>query len=502
MIKKTCIIVVACLLILLTSCVVTPERSYVAQEITYSEPNAQCSFRIKMDIPETETAKYYFDPVIENAERESCIKATEIILSNQSLNGIIPEIYIFSKDRYDSKYITEHKLYTSIEDWKSVDYATDILLTVYGESAHYGAVFGYANYICKANHWKNTIDGNFSQPSAVDIYDLNLLCFDKKFAAADDICAAQKLSCDFANWYINNYGETTFQQFLRSSNTSFGMQTVKNELKSYYLNYGISYDPSVNRYGYGGNSYDYIVFSDLATFYIENGWIDTNSQCNPLISDGFLHSNYAETKLFFEINLQQMQLYQNLFALEKYNNDLSIVFSITKNLSNYSFYQKANHRIYVYNVDSLMHEYIHALTMPDSSMEKWKTEGFARYFSYYYDYYGVAFLNQDYNNTPNSSATKYVHEYLAYIHRPIDISVDYTELENIAVYSRGYTNPNSSYVAGSSFIQYLVDQYGENAVADYIYGSGTPLPKTYDELVQGWVSYIDNNYSAYSKYTK
>ena len=77
---------------------------------------------------------------------------------------------------------------------------------------------------------------------------------------------------------------------------------------------------------------------------------------------------------------------------------------------------------------------------------------------------------------------------------------DYTELENIVVHSRSFTDPNKSYVTGSSFVQYLVKQYGEEAVISSIYGNGDPLPKTYAELVKEWNAYIEANYKNYSKY--
>ena len=147
-----------------------------------------------------------------------------------------------------------------------------------------------------------------------------------------------------------------------------------------------------------------------------------------------------------------------------------------------------------------MHEYIHSLTTTNTSMANWKVEGFARYFSYYYDFYGMPFLNQDYNNSPNTPELKYIHEYLAAINRPIDMAKDYRELENVAVYYFGFYDPNKNYLAGSSFVQYLVKQYGEEAVINSIYGNGDPLPKTYAELVKEWKEYIESEYIGYSKY--
>ena len=82
----------------------------------------------------------------------------------------------------------------------------------------------------------------------------------------------------------------------------------------------------------------------------------------------------------------------------------------------------------------------------------------------------------------------------------IDMAKDYCELENVAVYYFGFTDPNANYLAGSSFVQYLVKQYGEEAVINSIYGDKTPLPKTYVELVRDWVAYIETHYQDYSKY--
>ena len=496
--SKKMFFVIISLMLLLTSCAVNPDTQdsihYISTEITYSEPTAQYAFKLNMDSTETELAKFFFEPTIEYEERVACIEATEKVLSKQDLENAIPEIYIFSPDKYDYKLISNHKLYSSIQDWKSVEYITDVLLTAYGETAHYGTAFGYANYLAKSYNW-SSYGGKFSKPSVADIMDLNYLCFDEGFATSGDVAAAKEIACAFVDAYINQHGEQALQQLLSTPSKSI------NALAAYYEDNGVSYTPSAVQYGYGGKKYDYLVYSDYGTFYIGTDWVDMCAEQNPLITDGFLHANYAETKAFFETNLKQMKQYQDLFALDNYNNELDIIFTKPQSASKYSFYQTVIHRIYLYNVDSLMHEYIHSLTTTNTSiMPSWKVEGFARYFSYYYDFYGIPFLNQDYNNTPNTPTTKYIHEYLAAINRPIDMAKDYCELENIAVYYFSFANPNANYVAGSSFVQYLVNQYGEEAVINSIYGNGDSLPKTYAELVKEWNEYIESKYAGYSKY--
>ena len=300
--KNKIIVLVISLMVLLTSCAVNPdiqettipiERTYVSADVTYSESTAQYAFRLNMDSTETELAKYFFESNIDDKEREACIEATEKVLSNQTLENTIPEIYIFSQDRYDYKLISAHKLFSSLQEWKSAEYIADVLLAAYGETAHYGTALGYANYLAKSYNW-NSYDGKFSIPSVSDIMDLNYLCFNESFTTSNDIAVAKGIACAFVDAYINQHGEQALQQLLSASSKS------TNALASYYAENGVSYTPSAVQYGYGGKKYDYLVYSDYGTFYIGKDWVDMNAEYNPLITDGFLHSNYAETKEFFE----------------------------------------------------------------------------------------------------------------------------------------------------------------------------------------------------------
>ena len=479
--------------LLLTFCACSANSAYVSADVTYSEPTAQYAFRLDMDMTETAYAKYYFEPTVKNKERNACMETTDALLSGQITGDMVPEIYIFSEERYGYQSISDHRLYSSVRNWESAEYAADVLLTVYGETSHYGTVFGYANYLAKNQKWDAVI-GKFSTPANMDILDLSYLCYDAAFSSPDDVTAAKELACDFVASCIDQHGEQELKQLLSSPSKSI------DALAAYYADNGVSYIPSAIQYGHGGKSYDYLVYTDCGTFYIANGWVDLHADLNPLVTDGFLHTDYSETKAFFETNLTQMKQYQDLFASDSYNNGLEIVFPKSVSTSNNSYYHGIDHRIYLYHVDSLMHEYIHSLTVQTSAMSGWKTEGFARYFSYYYDIYGIAFLNRDYNNTPDTPEFRYIHEYSANIGRPSDIAKDFRELENIAVYSRSWSNPDENYVTGSSFIQYLVGQYGETAVVNFIYGNGEPLPKTYRELVAEWNEFIETNYQTYSKY--
>lgn len=468
--------------------------------VKYSEEDSQISFATEVLHSETAFAYYYFEQEIDGSLRQSCMEATDKIIANLGVTEEKPSIYIFNNDTFDGVNVVGHALYTSPTNWESADYVTDVILAVCGECSHYGLAFGYSSILCERLGWDTSPHFVSSIPSDSEIYDLNLLCFDDRFVSKDDVLIAEQVAYAFVSFLNETYGDEEIQYLLSGSDTYEGMEHLRGKLSEFYSQQGVEHSSSLLRFGYGGISYDYTLKSELGKFCIGKQWQDINNNINPLVSDNFLHENYPETKAFFERNLCQMADYQSLFNLDAYNNDLTILFPNSNTQSRYSYYQSGSHQIFVYNVDSLMHEYIHSLTNPSASQQLWETEGFARYFSYMYDYYGIAFLNEDYNNAPETNATEYVFEFKETIQRPIDMEKDFQDIENIAVYSRGYTDPNASYVAGSSFVQYLVRTYGAEFVVQCIYGEGCSFTKPYQKLVNEWNQYIEENYLNFSRY--
>ena len=104
-------------------------------------------------------------------------------------------------------------------------------------------------------------------------------------------------------------------------------------------------------------------------------------------------------------------------------------------------------------------------------------------------------------NDWNSASKVWVQEYIDFLGRPIDVRTDFPELWDIIVHSYGFTDPNSSYESGASFIGYLIKQYGEREAIAYICSDSeysVEWGKSYEELVQDWNRYIEENYSQYS----
>ena len=147
-----------------------------------------------------------------------------------------------------------------------------------------------------------------------------------------------------------------------------------------------------------------------------------------------------------------------------------------------------------------MHEYIHSVMFGrfDDWGSWWKVEGSATYFSYRYDLYYYDVTNDDWNG---NSSIIWVQEYIDSIGRPIDFRTDFREFDDLCVHAYGFMDPNYSYASGSSFVGYLADQYGEQAVIDYVCSDNeynAEWDKSYNELVQDWKMYIKDNYSQYN----
>lgn len=472
-----------------------PEYEYVPEKLQYT--GAEKRFTLMFDVENTEAngILYSFENTVPRDTRTSCIEQTEKILAKTGIRKNI-SVYVFPSEKYSDTYICNGKIYTHVQDWNTPEFAADIILGLFGEYCSYGLAYGYAEYLLGGELQKDSITAE-----NINVLDINLLCFDDAFVSSGDVVSAKNISSAFVRYYLVTHGTSTLHGLLTDSGNPELCGNLTRELSVYYARSGIEYEPSPVLYAFGGYGCDYLAKCSCAGFIVEKNWYDMMYKVNPLTYDGFLHENYTDVRNFFEISASQMLQYRELFGFNEYNNDLTVCLTNTSAGSKTSYYAAGENTIYLMNADSLMHEYIHSITVPhglDDSL--WYTEGVARYFSYKYDFYGTAMLNADYNNPSSGRESLYVREYLEKIGRPIDIVSDFGELQNIAVYSRNYKDPNGSYVAGSSFVGYLVSKFGEQEVIDSLYSKSEIKKLQSPMLIKDWNAFIEDNYSDYSKY--
>ena len=485
----------------------TADHKYEKITVSYSEAVEGFSFRKDMEKTQTDYAVYYFDASIDKRERNACIETTDRMLSCIDAARSDPEIVVLEEEFYDGVSVSGNRLYLPPQPWDSVDYLAKVLLAGYGEWGNYGLAYGYADYLCqKAGLDNGEIDsavqdtGSLLTVSAPELYDLNLLCFDEKFVLPEDVEASKNNARLLVEDYLSSHSEAEFVELLSASGTEEGMEQAKEAMEAIYAEKGVECDLTEIRYQLGGVAFDYGAACQYARFYIMKDWQDETWEDNPMVPERFLHEDYEEVREFFECNSRQMRQYQEFFDFDSYNNDLPILFTNNTEIrgAGVSYYLCDKHTIHVKSVVDLMHEYIHSVTYGHIEWDTlWKIEGLANYFSIQYNLYTYDYLN----NSWNGDSMKWVQEYIAAIGRPIDIQTDSHELSNILVHARGYKDPNSSYGAGASFIGYLVEQYGEQAVIAYLCDDNeynAEWGKSYEELVQDWNQYIEENYSQYS----
>lgn len=478
-------------LTLLVLCICTPALAETTEQITYTEPYGK-SLRIAAESTETAHARYLFEGSIPAETREACIRRTDVLLSLLPM-AEQPEICVLAAETFGGVRIDGHRLVLSPMDWDSVDYGALVLQAAAGEYSHYGLAYGLAAVL--------TGDaGAFVSPSQVDVFDLNLLCLDAAFVSAEDASAARQLSAAFAAAYLDANGLDACWALLCQSATAEGMEHLAEALRLFCADNGQTVQPGTLRIAQGGAAYQYRVLTEGAEYWVGRAWQDINCALNPLVTENFLHGDYASTAAFFRINEVQMAAYRQLFSCENAP-CVTVLLPNPLNGLNASCYQSGDHRILLLNADSLSHEYIHALAQPSTTQESWETEGFARYFSYYYDHYGIAMVNADYAAAADTEKLHYIYEFRAQVGREIDMAVDFGAIESIIAYTRGYASPNVSYASGSAFVHYLVQRYGEEAVIRHVLdGAAFDAPQT--ELVADWKAWLKDNYGGYTQVTQ
>ena len=488
------------------------ERAYETESLYYSEHQGGLSFRKDLKKTQTDYAVYYFESSVSEQERTGCIEATDRLLSG--IDAALPDLEVVVLEPRSSYgvSVSENRLILPIQPWDTADYLAKVLLAGYGEWGNYGLAYGYADYLWKktglGNGEANTVgrpegqdEGCFLQMSVQEAYDLNLLCFNERFVSHEDVEAAKNNTCLFVKEYLASHSEEEFLELLSASGTVEGAARANKVLEAFYAEKGVECSLTEIRYQYGGLSSDYAAACRYACFYVDRDWKDRYWEETPLVSENFLHEAYGEVREFFECNERQMQQQQERLGFDSYDNSLLVIIQDLGYVhSKVSFYAGGAHTIYLNTVVSLMHEYIHSVMYGrfEDWNSLWKVEGFARYFSYKYDLYIYDWINGYWND----DSTIWIQEYINHLGRSIDVRTDVPEAWDVLTHAHGFTDPNSTYESGASFIGYLISQYGEQAVVAYVCSDdeyNAEWNKSYDELVQDWNQYIEENYSQYSK---
>ena len=475
-----------------------PDVSYTTKPVTYAEPGGSVfGMKTYMDTATVGSVTYAFEGSISQADRAACMKQTALWLERLGAEKELC-IYVYNESTYDSDLITDGSVYTHVQDWQGTAYGVSLIRGLYGAYCNYGMAYGYANHLRGES---DTPAPEF--PADFAYYDLNDLCFHPDFVSAEEIAVVGNIANAFVKEYIAVNGVAKFQKILSWSGSVSECGKANEALTEFYGSKGVQTHLSEVLYSFGGHSFDYTAACAYATFYVEDDWTDTANATYPefVVYDGYLNRDYAKTKAYFETNVAQMKQYQELFARGEYDHSLEITFSNDLVFSDVSCYLHGVHRIHLVSTVSLMHEYIHSLTVAGNIGEKWAVEGLATYYSTVYNAYAIPYWTYDYR----TCQVGYMQQYREKMGMDIDFVRERGIMDHVMVYCLDMYDPNASYGAGSSFLYYLVTRFGERPVLDYIlknHDLSTLTEQSFDELIAEWREYMEATYSDYEKYPK
>jgi hypothetical protein len=484
-IKLTTLSFALCLLLLFfAACEAVPNYTYSEQGFTVYEEQGERLYNAKGSKYEGENFTLYVDKDMPSEVADKCVYYTEQILVAVNTKRPI-DVYLLCN--YEFFYSNDAQLIVGEIDYKSLDYITAVIVTVFGQYTNYGLAYGYANEIAVSLGWQRNKAVNFKTPANSDLNDLTTLCFDTRFVSSDEAKLAQNNAIALVKWYLSNHSTAELEILIDSSSEVDSLSTFNVAFDEYYAENNARYIVQTVLFNYGGSGFDYTVKNAYTELYIRKNWVEYTDD----LPAAFLHCDYSEVKQFFEINTLQMTQYREYFDFDEYLDTPPIVFENT--VDGTSYY--TGPKIIITTVGAFTHEYIHLLTHSRLKAKSlWDGEGATTYFAQLFNFYDMQMATMNYSKElPPEIYT----QIRAFLGRDIDYSRDWKAM--IHIYSVGMTDTNG-YFNGASFVGYLVETYGKERTLNYIYDTGRtaePIEKTHKELVADWIEYINTNYNIF-----
>lgn len=445
-------------------------------------------------------AIYHFDPAISQKDRDTCVYYSEKLLSRMEL-AEKPELVLIQD--YDGAWTDANYLYMG-DDFASLDYAARLIALVSGDFSNYGAAYGYADFIAVEEGWKKPDD---REPSLTDsaARDLNWLCFREEFVSEAEIANNKTIAAAFARELIAAHGEGAYRDLIRKSGDVETVAEFNKILSDWYAASGLDYSPSEILYSMGGGYHDYLVKCRYATFYLPKDW--RNGFSSEITGDeDFLHCAYDRVKHCFESSTDYMVAQQARLGLDIVSNDVDVIFTMDE-ISNTSWPYRL---IHLNSIEDLPILYIYWITGPYLRTVQYPYylyAGLADYISVTADYpYKTEWLRHCGKTGMQSQmylqgdCNAYLTEMLKDVEDPVVIQR--TRWDFGTYYFDDYYDKPGNGLA-TSFAWYLIEQYGLEAIMDYVYDTGRePMELDLAQEQKTWIAYLEEKYGDYPKYSE
>lgn len=486
---------------------------YTVEKVTFKDsgnPYASYSLTREMEVCSVGNRTYCFEKTISASDRSERIRTTEELFERL---GIDPELRILLYTTLKDTYIENGSVYGRFERLTGTDYTAAVLLGTYGEFCNYGMVTGLARLL--SGETPKDLD---ELPADWAYYDLNYLCFRPTFSSEEDVKLCEKLALRFAAEYVAEHGEAAYLVLLEKSGQPKEAEEARTALTAFYTAQSIDVTLSPILYAMGGVHYDYLAKCEYACNYLDKEWIDHVLTDAGLYAKTLLHENYAEVRDCFETLRTEMQQYQEYFNLYPYRDDLRVYFvgpiGQKPSFEAGGYYYEDFHRVFLRFLSGYSHEYIHSITCDrlKSPRSTWQTEGLANYYEAKFSRHCCETYNYlyDISNDPDNQWLNLLYEEYG---RSFDMEKDWIDECGRLTYfydeyylehgrSR-YRANRRGYSAWTSFLDYLIRQFGEREVLEYLLDNHdltTLTDLAIDELAAAWKEENETQFAGFPKY--
>ncbi|MGN1001718.1 MAG: hypothetical protein ACI4PC_03025 [Oscillospiraceae bacterium] len=446
----------------------------------------------------SEYGLYRFDPAVPQETRDAFVHDADTILAHMAPETR-PEILVVAG--YEGAWTDGKILYMGEAGAGTPELGARLITLACGGYANYGAAYGYAAYLL----------GQVGEgtPALTDspARDMNWLCFREGFVSTEEIERNKLAAGAFARDTVASMGEEAFVTLLGQSGDPGTVAAFNAVLSDWYGENGLDYAPTEILYGIGGEYHDYWPRSAYARYYIPLAW--HNNMRSELVKDeNFLHESYEDVKGFFETSTEQMSALRDFFGFESYSDDLAVEFH--NNGINATYPDRS--LIRVIDVEWLMHEYTHWITIPyvrlyDGHRAMWADEGVVDYVSAtccpnaYQDamyLYTLEYGNPTFSNLDG----QWFAIYQSLTAGETDPHICWRIHWDWVAYYLDETRKNKAGYL-TSFPFYVIDQIGLDALMDYTYETGNPPPELdVNALWYEWLQYLEDTYGDYPKFSE
>lgn len=460
-----------------------------------------------------EHVTYYFAAELEQEKLEPYIRQTnaiiEMIEADAGIEGEKYEIYVCNVEYVPT--IEEKILYTSYQDFESLDYVTGITQLVIGNHINYGLIYGYSASIADDLGYdvsRMDLEEAFAVRQEHPQYlDLNYACFLEHFVAAEDIEKLKEIAASYYEYLeTEKCTDILFDYTSEKHRNAFNDFLQMNGENDYH-------NPEMDALTFrsGGNSLTVVWENPYSVFHMEKDFMV--KVLRPYEKADMLNSGYENFRKLALIYTEE----GNWISEKALPYELEIVKVDTfftkdeyyRNLTHYGIYDYTHNQIRVYRYDSYLHEYVHALFM-GNKRGNWQQECIAYYFGTHYENpteYEISLRNAEdeflkENPEWNPVSTAFIQNVERKIGHAIDYSVqeDFMYKSNALAVFRRKLDDLKEELGGReklAFTQYLVSIYGEENTINALMkdDANTYLGKDWDSLIEQWKEYLDKEFS-------